>query len=334
MVIAHLRSPQHPAVQAWGQLCSKTVEPNFIEILQEDRNCVYRIDGVGPSGTAVIAKRCMRRHAQLEQTIYQYILPHLPISSLVFYGRVDEPGTEFCWLFLEDAGGEAFMYSIDKHRVLATRWLGRMHVSAARVPAVSCLPDHGPKRYLDHLRVTLEIIQSGLDNSSLEPRHSRVLEAILSQGHLLESQWGRVNELCDRFPRTLVHGDFMKSNVRVRSSTCGVNVVGFDWERAGYGIPAFDIAETSGRGVTRDRIETDLLDYWFVVRESWWDLNLTAIKELADLGAVFRLLAAIRWESESGRRGKWQMRYLQDYQIGLAVALRHLGLGQQKFCTF
>jgi hypothetical protein len=99
---------------------------------------------------------------------------------------------------------------------------------------------------------------------------------------------------------------------------------------AGHGIPAPDLAEASGRGVPRWRVNSqlpdfELVDYWSVVRTSWPALDLTAIKQLADLGAVFRLLAAISWESESIRRGYWPIRELRWYEVALAVALAQLG---------
>lgn len=333
MTVARLRSAQYSAVQAWNKLCSKTSAPNSVEVLQEvkkgnSQSCIYRLNGVGPGGTSVIAKRSAARCAHVEQTIYHEILRLLPIQSLSFYGCVDEPETEYSWLFLEDAGGEEFAYSIEEHRRLAARWLGRMHVSASRVPASSRLPDRGPQHYLDHLRFTRQIIQRNLGNSALTSRDLQVVEGVLSQGHLLESRWDRVEELCHRFPRTLVHGDFAKKNFRVRSTKSGINLLAFDWEVAGYGIPAPDIAELSGRGVPRQRVDrylpdTELVDYWSVVPESWSDLGLTALKELAELGAVFRLLAAISWESESIPRW-WPIIELHGYQTDLAIALEQL----------
>jgi thiamine kinase-like enzyme len=316
----------------------KRVEPNFFELLQEARkgnseSCVYRLDGVGPGGTAVIAKRCREGSAHVEQIIYEEILPHLPISSLTFYGSVDEPETEYRWLFLEDASGEEFAYSIEKHRSLAARWLGQMHIAAERVPATSRLPDRGPQHYLDHLHFFRRKIQANLGDPALNSQDIEVLEAVLRQSHLLESQWNRVVELDHRYPRTLVHCDFGHENVRVRSTASGINLVAFDWEMAGYGIPASDIAESSGRGVPRRRIgddlpDSELVDYWEVVRESWSNLDLPAIKELAELGAVFRSLVAISWESESIGRGWWPIEELRGYQADLAVALKHLGFAR------
>lgn len=333
MTAARLRSPQYSAVQAWKQLCSKTSAPTSVEVLQEvkkgnSQSCIYRLAGVGPGGTSVIAKRSAARCALVEQTIYHEILRPLPVSSLRFYGCVDEPDTEYSWLFLEDAGSEEFANTFEEHRRLAARWLGRMHVSAARVPASSRLPDRGPQYYLDHLRFTRQIIQRNLADSGLTSHDLQVVEEVLSQGHLLESRWDRVEELCHRFPRTLVHGDFATKNFRVRSTESGVNLLAFDWEMAGYGIPASDIAELSGRGVPRLRVDrdlpdTELADYWSVVRESWSDLGFTALKELAELGAVFRLLAAISWESESIPRW-WPIIELHGYRTDLAVALEQL----------
>ena len=324
---------EHPAMQAWSQLYSKRSKPNFIELLSEGRkSCVYRLDGVGPGGTAVIAKRSMAREAHVEQTIYEEVLPDLPISSLTFYGVVDEPGTEFRWLFLEDAENADFTYFSEQHRKLAARWLGLMHVCAERVFAVSRLPDRGPQHYLDHLHSSRRIIEGNLGDPALHSQDLEVLDSILLQGRLLESRWMRVVELCRRYPRTLVHCDFAHKNLRVRSNTSGINLVAFDWEMAGYGIPAPDIAEWSGRGVPR-RItgslpDSELVDYWEVVRESWSYLDLPAMKELAELGAVFRSLLAISWESESIGRGWWPIEELRGYQADLAIALENLGFAR------
>jgi Phosphotransferase enzyme family len=324
---------EHPAMQAWSQLYSKRSKRNFIELLSEGRkSCVYRLDGVGPGGTAVIAKRSMAREAHVEQTIYEEVLPDLPISSLTFYGVVDEPGTEFRWLFLEDAENADFTYFSEQHRKLAARWLGLMHVGAERVFAVSRLPDRGPQHYLNHLHSSRRIIEGNLGDPALHSQDLEVLDSILLQGRLLESRWMRVVELCRRYPRTLVHCDFAHKNLRVRSNPSGINLVAFDWEMAGYGIPAPDVAEWSGRGVPR-RItgslpDSELVDYWEVVRESWSYLDLPAMKELAELGAVFRLLLAISWESESIGRGWWPIEELRGYQADLAIALENLGFAR------
>jgi hypothetical protein len=64
------------------------------------------------------------------------------------------------------------------------------------------------------------------------------------------------------------------------------------------------------------------------VRESWPYLDFPAMKELAELGAVFRLLLAISWESECIGRGWWPIEELRGYQADLAIALENLGFAR------
>ena len=333
---------RHPAVQAWRRVCPKAGEPEFVEVLQDvkkggSRSCIYRLAGVGHERTAVIAKRCIAYHAHIEHTIYQEILSHLPISGLTFYGCVDEPETDSAWLFLEDACGDRFAYCVEEHRKLAARWLGEMHACAACIPAVSRLPNRGPQHYLDHLRFARQLIQRDLGASALSPGDLQVIGEILSQADFLEAQWSWIEELDHRFPRTLVHCDFASYNLRVRRSESGITLMAFDWEMAGRGVPAPDIAELSGRGVPRRRAtgdfeDTGLVAYWSIVREAWPGVDLFAIKQLAELGAVFRSLAAISWESESIARGWWPIKEFHGYQADLAVALEHLGLSPIPIC--
>jgi hypothetical protein len=186
---------------------------------------------------------------------------------------------------------------------------------------------------LDHLHSSRHVIQENIGDPILNYKDIQVLDAILSQGYLVESRWNRVVELCSRYPRTLVHCDFGSKNLRVRRSADDISLVAFDWEMAGYGIPAPDIAEPSGRGLPRRRIgddspDSELVDYWEVVRESWPCLDFGAIKELAELGAVFRSLVAISWESESIGRGWWPTEELRGFHSDLAVAIEHLGFAQ------
>ena len=188
-----------------------------IEILREGRKaCIYRLHGAGPSGASVIAKRCRSGSADVEKTIYEEILPCLPISTLNYFGCVDEPETEYRWFFMEDAGSQEYAYSIDEHRKLAARWLGQMHVSAASIPAVSRLPDRGAKHYLNHVQSSRELIQNNLNDPALNSQDLEVLKTVLSRLDLLESRWDRLEEFYDRFPRTLVHCDLGKQNLRVR----------------------------------------------------------------------------------------------------------------------
>ena len=55
----------------------------------------------------MIAQRACMAKARIERTIYEEILPHLPVTSPRYYGfRAEDP--DFAWLFLEDIGDERY----------------------------------------------------------------------------------------------------------------------------------------------------------------------------------------------------------------------------------
>jgi hypothetical protein len=119
---------EHRAVQFWSRLQPERVEPERIEILKRKRKTiVYRLVGVGPGGSAVIAKKCLAGTGEVERIIYQELLPRLPHPALRCYGFVPEPEGEFSWLFLEDAGVQMYSPADAEHRALAGRWLATVH---------------------------------------------------------------------------------------------------------------------------------------------------------------------------------------------------------------
>lgn len=94
---------EHSSFKAWNRLRPECMEPTGISILRENETSkvwVYRIAGVGPGGSSVIAKHKRTEIAAIERTIYEEVLPHLPIRSPHDYGYVEEH-SRFRWLFLE-----------------------------------------------------------------------------------------------------------------------------------------------------------------------------------------------------------------------------------------
>jgi hypothetical protein len=278
--------------RAWIKLRSEHVQPEIAEILRRKR-FTYRLKGVGREGSAVIAKQCKKDDGMLQHTIYKDILSRLPIPTLYCYGFVEEPSGELCWLFLEDAGTDLFSFHIREHRTLAARWLGLLHTSAVHAAATARLPDRGPDYYLEHLQLARDTIQRAVIDSTLSPDDLVVLKSIVSQCNVVEASWSRVERFCDRMPQTLVHSDFRQSNIRVRNGQTGIALLPFDWEKAGRGVPAADLAQLE---------HTDLAIYWSVVRRSWPYLDVQDIQQMANLGGILRGLAAISWE-------RWQFEH-------------------------
>ena len=289
---------EFPAIKAWRELRPELVQPDKIEILrgrkEMARRRAYRLAGVGPEGSAVIAKWCRRAKAVIEHTIYEEVLRYLPIPTLRYYGLVEEKDGEFCWLFLEDAGEERYSAFTEEHRRLAARWLGLLHTSAARAALAARLPDRGQGHYLGRLRSARDRILGNLANSALNADDHAVLKAVLSQCAILESRWDQVESLFEGMPCTVVHGDFTEKNIRIRTNGAGTTILPFDWGNAGWGVPAIDLAQSPlpSIGFTGN---PDIASYWEVVRDHWPGVDLQTIQQWANLATMLRTIVAINW---------------------------------------
>jgi hypothetical protein len=309
---------EQPCVRAWRELGPRRVEPEQIEVLKgEKKSSVYRLLGVGPGNSAVIAKQCKRRIAGVERAIYEEVLTELPVTTPRYYGSVDGEDERYCWLFLEDAGGEMFSWENDRHQVLATRWLGTMHTCAADVAAAAELPDRGPGHYLDHLRRARENILRYFDNPALDAGDRELLEEILSRLDSAESNWSEVEALCEEMPRTLVHGDIRGANARVRRDSGEAILIPFDWEMAGWGVPPVDLRYA------------DVDVYAATVGGVWPRADVQTLKAWVNVGNLLRgSIAPISWRS-SLLAYEWahrEMNAIRAYYAVLCDSIRDAGL--------
>jgi len=320
---------RHPAVVAWCRL-HPNAEPLRITPLKVRRkkNQVYRLDGIGWAGAPVIAKRCPKAVALVERTVYEEILPRTAVPSLHHYGFIEEPDGEYSWLFMEEATGADYSNLLADHRALAARWLGLLHSAAADAAAAARLPDASPGRYLDLLQATRELIHQHLDNPVLSADDVVRIEEIRARLDDLAAHWSRVEAVCGPMPQTLVHGDFTGKNIRLRPADGDTAVVVFDWEHAGWGTPAVDLAQLT---VPSHRLSAnpDISTYWSTVRERWPDVSLEAWRQLAYCGTVCRTLSALYWDAHNLTNDWAQsfVRSMQTYVIELDGALEQLGWG-------
>jgi aminoglycoside phosphotransferase (APT) family kinase protein len=95
-------------------------------------------------------------------------------------------------------------------------------------------------------------------------------------------------------PRTLVHGDFRPKNVRVRVGARGALLYPLDWEMAGWGTPAVDLAP-SRFGAADDAVDLDA--YASVAGKAWPALDLAAVRAMEQMGRLFRVVDAVGWAS-------------------------------------
>lgn len=292
--VATKQSADHPAIRAWSNLGGDP--PEVVEWWQTERRskpALYRLVFETPGRPAVFAKHSHHRHLVVESRLYEDILPRLaPVTPRCRGICQDEDGSS--WLFVEEVEGEVMRLDDPQHRVLAGRWLGSLQRSAADLPAAARLPDAGPARYLIHLRAAREAIRTHYGNPTLSAEQRAVLDGMLAQLDELEGRWPALERACEGMPVTLVHGDFQPKNVRILVVDGKWTACPIDWETAGWGVPAADLAPFCGRGL---EMQIDPGAYEATVRGRWEHLDAAKIRRLSILGCIFRGLAATEWSS-------------------------------------
>jgi hypothetical protein len=113
----------------WAQACRAAgravTEPAAIVSLKSHKpgrkSGAYRLEGIDQR---VIAKRCQRDTALVEQRVYERVLPEIGLSGLAFYGGFDDPvDPGYRWLLVEDAGS---VKPMESDRAMVAEWLARL----------------------------------------------------------------------------------------------------------------------------------------------------------------------------------------------------------------
>lgn len=289
----------HPALRAWDRVDGRGIQPVKVEVWRElpanQPASVYRLvfrDGRMP---AVFAKHSETRFGAVERVCYEAILPSVRVSSPTYYGSLQDDDGSW-WLFVEDAGREWYSLGDPEHRRLAGHWIGRLHRDGACVAAARTLPPAGPRRYLRHLRAARDRIERNFANPGLTGSDRDVLRASLALQDHVESRWERIERACEGPPETLVHGDFQPKNIRIRPGAPAAALFALDWEMAGWGSPAVDLAPPAAADVMS---QVDLEAYAAEVCAAWPGVDAAAIRRLCVVGLVLRRLAAMDWAGES-----------------------------------
>lgn len=297
---------EHPAVVAWSKASPDGPSPVAVtplkpQIKSSQKSGVYRLHGVGSRVSGdVVAKRCLRATAAVELEVCREILPRLPVSRLEYFATLDEgPAVGFTWLFMQDAGDDTCLPEDLRDVAL---WLAHVHGAATELSTreASVLGEGGVERYRAHLEHAREKVLAVLcqwrsgQSPPTSPDAYSVLHEMLRLLDRVEDGWQRVCEFAALIPRTLAHGDFVKKNVRVGHVDLGRGVVALDWETAGWGSPAADLASLSNMypGGQRDEV---LTAYASALQQRWPAMRVEDIRRTAQTGAVFRRLAAVDW---------------------------------------
>ncbi len=281
----------HPAFLAWKKICPASEPPTSIEVLKEkmDESYVYRLRGVTGAGGPVIVKQQGIGGLSEEARIYIDVLPSLALPVVDCYGYLEE-FDDNSWLFLEDAGELWYSPKNIAHWPLTTRWMASLHSTPTKV--VSGLRDFGPAYFLPVLGKARKCVQSSIAHPSIEESFIGSFHALLEHLDVLENGWAHVEQACSRVPQTLIHGDFLPANVRVRGDGDNARLLVIDWAWAGAASPAADIAMIPGG-------RRELRAYFEILREAWRGLAWEDIERLHRIGRIFWLLKHVQWESVS-----------------------------------
>ncbi len=291
--IAPEETAQCPAVRAWREFQQAWIEPGRVTALKCKTNTqVYRLEGAGPGGRAVIAKKCPLATARVERLIYTRFLPLAPVPALQLYGFLEDAGGRFAWLFLEEATGQEYSPSCADHRALAGQWLGTIHRAALGTDFQAVLPDLGPGHYLECLRAARAKLRQHIDNPALRFGDAALLDASARQCDVVEAHWGELEQCCDRMPRVVAHDDFAAKNVRFCRGLSRPALLVFDWEHAGWGLPAIDLA-----AVGEHTVSADLGAYTAVMSRDFPDLAIQEVQRWEACGKILRLIDSVYWNS-------------------------------------
>jgi Phosphotransferase enzyme family len=309
---------EHPALAAWRAVDPGARRPKVIEILKpEKRKCaVFRIHGVGANGRPVVAKRRPASDGgdgDVELRLYTELLPTLSIPCLELYGSVSDE--DYSWLFLEDAGEVWYDPGLPEHRALAVEWFAALH--AGTTTHLEWFPATGTAYFRDQVQLARDGVIASLVHPGLSASDVDVLRAVLVSLAVVEERWDDIEAICAGMPETLVHGDFVKKNVRVRETRAGAEMLAFDWETAGWATPAADLALLPGDGA-------ESRAYHRRVVARWPGLSRADVDRLRRVGTVLRLVHSVYWEARSFRHA-WierAMRNMASYDLYLAEALR------------
>jgi aminoglycoside phosphotransferase (APT) family kinase protein len=279
-------------VDGWSSLGGRRPVPERIDVLKKHRGKpkVCRLVGC-TSGASDIVAKCSYL-AAVEPILYAHVLDTVPGTPRCRGIAPCRDGAR-CWIFLEHVDGEPYVADLAAHRALTVRWLGAIHSITSKMPVRQLLPQHDSAYYRSQLRTARDAISAALAGGMIDGDGRSRLAATVDRCDSLDGQWDALEILTEDVRPGIVHNDLASRNIRIRQRAGRVELVAFDWEFAGYGVPVADLAQFAMEGRWRELSA-------IVDQMGFTDVSpRNRLRRLATAGRVLRLITCLEWQSRS-----------------------------------
>ena len=181
-------------------------------------------------------------HPAREIEVYRKILNPAQHGTPHYHGAVNEPEKGRHWLFLERVRGPLLWQVGDlKHWENAARWLAELHSLSPGAP------QHSSATRKAAIRACKSLLHH--DSDFFFVWMKRAEKFIARQKSVETRRFTRLVRRYDRviarlaaLPTTFIHGEFYPSNAIVRPASSKQKICVIDWEVAGIGPGALDLA--------------------------------------------------------------------------------------------
>lgn len=315
----NINTQEHPAYLAWKELNPNASPPQEIIVLKDKKKSkVFQLKFTNESENSVIAKAGRIKSLYIEKKVYEEILPDLSIDSADYLGFVKrESNKEFSWLFLEFVKGILFDRTQEEHLLAAIKWLGGLHSSHLPEKHIALLSDRSVESYYNYLKRGLNNLILYKTNQNLSREHIDTLSNIQSKLQVIKLSWEQIDNFCQPFPNTFIHGDYQAKNNVIQTINSHFKFVCIDWEMAGWGTPAIDL------GRFHRFPDAMLSAYWELTKKNNRNMSFQNLISLSQAGEILRLIIAIYWASR-GLKYDWvhrSMKNLTEYRKRLAKSI-------------